>query len=74
MAIAAVGESSPESLFGESPADDFLGPPEGAAPERVQPVRARNCRCADAEVKAYRLGADWICHTCGHDVSERASR
>ena len=43
-----------------------------AAEDSVRPRLARTCHCADADVKAYREGADWICHTRGHKLSERA--
>jgi hypothetical protein len=58
----------------ELPAESVLGPPEEPPSEPGQPPLAPKCRCADAEVKAYREGADWICHTCGRQVSARVSR
>jgi hypothetical protein len=65
MTVAAAVEPAAESL---------LGPPEDAASERVHPRLARKCRCADAQVKAYWEEAIWICHTCGHELSARATR
>jgi len=53
--------------------DDWPCPGEDTAKDPVGPALARVCRCADADVNAYREGADWICHTCGHKLSERAS-
>jgi hypothetical protein len=65
MAVAAAVEPAAESL---------LGPPEDPASERVHPWLARKCRCADAQVKAYREEAIWIGHTCGYELSARAAR
>jgi hypothetical protein len=64
MAIAAADELCVEGV---------LGVPEEIASDSFQPRRASTCRCPDADVKAYRDGAEWICHTCGHELSASAS-
>ena len=38
-------------------------------PDSVWLPRAGSCRCAYAEVNAYREDGEWICHTCGHELS-----
>jgi hypothetical protein len=65
MASAAAAEFSAAAVL-EAPRDH--------APDSVAPGLARTCRCADAEVLAYRDGAEWWCHTCGYELSARASR
>jgi hypothetical protein len=65
MAVAAAAEHS---------AHEMLGASEYPPSDSLEPPLARNCRCADADVKAYREGADWICLTCGHELSAQASR
>jgi hypothetical protein len=38
-------------------------------------LRGRSCRCPAANVNAYRDEDEWVCHTCGHQLSPRiASR
>lgn len=64
MAIGAIAEGSAKGDFAS---------PEGPLSDPVQPPLARKCRCADAEIKAYREGAEWICHTCGYELPPRAS-
>lgn len=64
LAMAAIADYSAERAF-DSP-EDVLSDP-------VRPPLARKCRCADAEIKAYREGADWICHTCGYELPPQAS-
>jgi hypothetical protein len=65
LATAAAAELS---------AQDGPGPPEDPTPESVHPSLAGKCRCDDADVKAYRDGAEWVCQTCGHELSASASR
>ena len=36
-------------------------------------LRGRSCRCPAANVKAYRDEDEWVCHTCGHQLSPRAA-
>jgi hypothetical protein len=48
--------------------------PEDLACDALQPPLARQCRCADVDVKAYREEGEWICQSCGHEVPARASR
>jgi hypothetical protein len=64
MAIAAAAEFSAADVF-DAPEDLALG--------SVASPLARTCRCADAEVRAYRDGTEWWCHTCGYELSARAS-
>jgi hypothetical protein len=64
MAIAAAAESSAAAAL-DAPKDPARG--------SVAPPLARTCRCADEEVRAYRDGAEWWCHTCGYELSARAS-
>jgi hypothetical protein len=64
MAIAAAAEFSAAGVF-DAPGD--------LAPGSVASPLARTCRCADAEVRAYRDGNEWWCHTCGYELSARAS-
>jgi len=40
----------------------------------VQPARAAGCRCAEADIKAYRDADEWICQTCGRQLSPHATR
>ena len=47
--------------------------PSGGDPD-VQPDRAPDCRCAEAEIKAYRDAEDWLCYTCGRRLSSHATR
>jgi hypothetical protein len=65
MAIAAAAE---DSAAGAPDA------PRDLTRDSVAPGLARTCRCADAEVTAYRDGAEWWCHTCGYELSARAAR
>jgi hypothetical protein len=65
MAIAAAAEVP---AAGELDASTDLAPDPGA------PRLARKCRCADREVLAYRDGAEWVCHTCGYELSAHAVR
>jgi hypothetical protein len=65
MAIAAASER---------PVAEVLEAPRDLAPEPVAPRLARKCRCADAEVMAYRDGTEWWCHTCGYELTAHASR
>ena len=63
------------ALAGSSriPADGVVTAQQHPALEFIQLQLARKCTCADAEVKAYREGADWICHTCGYELTARAA-
>jgi hypothetical protein len=36
-------------------------------------LRGRSCRCPAANVKAYREEGEWVCHTCGHQLSPRVA-
>jgi hypothetical protein len=63
MASAAAAELS--AGVPEAPRDRASG--------SAAPPLARTCRCADAEVRAYRDGAEWWCHTCGYELSARVS-
>ena len=36
-------------------------------------LRGRSCRCPSANVKAYRDEDEWVCHTCGHQLSPRVA-
>jgi hypothetical protein len=36
-------------------------------------LRGRSCRCPAANVKAYRDEDEWVCHTCGHQLSPRVA-
>jgi hypothetical protein len=36
-------------------------------------LRGRSCRCPAANVKAYRDEDEWLCHTCGHQLSPRVA-
>jgi hypothetical protein len=36
-------------------------------------LRGRSCRCSAANVKAYRDEDEWVCHTCGHQLSPRVA-
>jgi hypothetical protein len=55
------------------PADGAVVAHQHPASEFIQLQLARKCTCADAEVKAYREGAEWICHTCGYELTAAAS-
>ena len=36
-------------------------------------LRGRSCRCPATNVKAYREEGEWVCHTCGHQLSPRVA-
>jgi hypothetical protein len=36
-------------------------------------LRGRSCRCPAASVKEYRDEDEWVCHTCGHQLSPRVA-
>lgn len=42
-------------------------------PEPELHLRGRTCRCPAANVKAYREEGEWVCHTCGHQLSPRVA-
>jgi hypothetical protein len=65
MAIAAAAD---DSVAGA------LDAPGNPTPDSVAAGLARTCRCADAQVMAYRDGAEWWCHTCGYELSAGAAR
>lgn len=65
MAIAAAAEVS---------ASGVLDAPSDLASDSFEPRLARTCRCAEAQVRAYRDGPEWWCHTCGYELSAGASR
>ncbi len=60
MAIAAAAEPS---------CADGLATGPHLEPARELHLRARSCRCPAANVKAYRDEDEWVCHTCGHQLS-----
>jgi hypothetical protein len=49
-------------------------PPEDVeeAASGVEPARAPCCRCAEADIKAYRDADEWVCYTCGRQLSPSA--
>jgi len=53
--------------------EDMQERPSGGE-QGVQPARAAGCRCADADIKAYRDEDEWICHTCGRQLSPYTTR
>lgn len=64
MAIAAATETS----F----ADEVETEPD-LEPDPELHLRGRGCRCPAANVKAYREEGEWVCHTCGHQLSPRVA-
>ena len=60
MAIATTTETSV--------ADEVEREPD-LEPDPALHVRGRSCRCPAANVKAYRDEDEWVCHTCGHQLS-----
>ena len=64
MAIAAATETS---LADEVETEADL------EPDPELHLRGRSCRCPAANVKAYREEGEWVCHTCGHQLSPRVA-
>ena len=69
MAIAAAAAAD-----GSAEGEGELDASTDVAPDSGAPLLARKCRCADREVLAYRDGAEWVCHTCGYELSAHAVR
>jgi hypothetical protein len=42
-------------------------------PDAERHLGGRSCRCPAANVKAYREEGEWVCHTCGHQLSPRVA-
>ena len=64
MAIAAATETSFADEVETEPDLEPLAEPH---------LRGRSCRCPAANVKAYREEGEWVCHTCGHQLSPRVA-
>jgi hypothetical protein len=62
---------SAEAAIGHVALEDIDEATAGAG-HGVEPARARCCRCAEAEIKAYRDADEWVCHTCGRQPSPYA--
>jgi hypothetical protein len=64
MAIVAAAETS---LADQAETEEDL------QPDPELHLRGRRCRCDAGNVKAYREEGEWVCHTCGHQLSPRVA-
>jgi hypothetical protein len=64
MAVVAATETSLADEVGTEP--DLEPDPE------LHPG-GRSCRCPAGNVKAYREEGEWVCHSCGHQLSPRVA-